>query len=302
MTGTVLILGPSGKIGTHASEAFWNAGWTVRRYERGTDMVAAAQGCDVIVNGLNPPNYHNWSETIPAITRQVIAAAKASGATVIIPGNVYNFGDTPGIWDEDTLQKPVAHKGHIRVQMEQSYRDAGVQTIVLRAGNFIDPNRDGDVFSMVMLRNMAKGKLTRMGGMEARQAYTYLPDWARAAEALACQRRELAKFEDVPFPGHAFTTTELKARLEDMLGRELRVSAFPWWIMTVLSPVWELARELREMRYLFETSHALGHAKFDRLLPGFVHSDPDVVIRAGLAPDVHPNQPMRTGGQAIAAE
>ncbi len=38
MGGTVLILGGSGKIGQHASRAFAAAGWTVRRWTRGTDM------------------------------------------------------------------------------------------------------------------------------------------------------------------------------------------------------------------------------------------------------------------------
>lgn len=59
MTGTVLVLGASGSFGSHAAREFAAAGWQVRRYQRGTDMVAAAQGADVIVNGLNPPNYHN---------------------------------------------------------------------------------------------------------------------------------------------------------------------------------------------------------------------------------------------------
>ena len=44
-------------------------------------------GADVIDNGLNPPNYHNWAKLIPQITADVIAAAKASGATVLLPGN-----------------------------------------------------------------------------------------------------------------------------------------------------------------------------------------------------------------------
>ena len=76
MTGTVLILGASGKIGQHAATAFSNAGWAVRKFNRKTDnMSKSAMGADVIVNGLNPPNYHNWAEIIPAITKQVIAAA-----------------------------------------------------------------------------------------------------------------------------------------------------------------------------------------------------------------------------------
>jgi len=92
MTQIVLILGANGKIGSHAAEAFWNAGWQVRRYSRETDdITAAAMGADVIVNGLNPPHYHNWSGIIPRITRDVIAVARTSEATVILPGNYLQF-------------------------------------------------------------------------------------------------------------------------------------------------------------------------------------------------------------------
>ena len=126
MTGTVLILGPSGKIGSHAARAFDAAGWEVRRYRRGTDMTSAAQGVDVIVNGLNPPNYHDWARQIPAITAQVIAAARASGATVIVPGNVYVYGTAPGPWSETTAYAATTRKGRIRTEMERAYRDSGL--------------------------------------------------------------------------------------------------------------------------------------------------------------------------------
>ena len=45
-----------------------SAGWQVTRFRRGGDMKAAAMGMDVIVNGLNPPMYHDWARLIPAIT------------------------------------------------------------------------------------------------------------------------------------------------------------------------------------------------------------------------------------------
>lgn len=164
MTQTVLILGASGKIGLHAATAFWHAGWKVRLFDRKRDdMVAAAQGVDVIVNGLNPPHYHNWAELIPAITDQVIAAAKASGAMVIIPGNIYTFGNQPGILSAATSQQPNTRKGRIRVDMEAAYRAAGVPTLILRAGNFIDPEGNGDLMSLVVMKAAAKGKLTSLG-------------------------------------------------------------------------------------------------------------------------------------------
>src|SRR5690606_11144032 len=85
MAKQVLILGASGKIGSHSARAFAHAGWSVRNYDREAgNMSAAAEGADVIVNGLNPPAYHDWEHLVPAITEQVIAAARASGATVIL--------------------------------------------------------------------------------------------------------------------------------------------------------------------------------------------------------------------------
>jgi len=302
MTKTVLILGGSGKIGTHAAEAFWNAGWTVRHYTRGTNMAEAAIGADVIVNGLNPPKYNNWARNIPAITTQVIAAAKASGATVIVPGNVYNFGDQGGVWNEATPQRPVTEKGQIRVDMEAAYRAAGVQTIILRAGHFIDPNRDADAYSMLTVSKAGKGIIQALGATDIVQEHTYLPDWARAAVRMAEMRAELATFEDVPFPSHPFTLDTLRDVLSTSLGRPMTFSRFPWPLMAVIAPFSEMIREFRKMRYLSDTSHQLDAAKFKRLVPDFKWTDLETVLLSGLPPDVHPNEAMRTGGEAIAAE
>jgi nucleoside-diphosphate-sugar epimerase len=301
MTGTVLILGPSGKIGTHAACAFAAAGWTVRPYKRGTDMTAAAMGADVIVNGLNPPRYHDWANLIPQITAQVIAAAKASGAMVIIPGNVYNFGSKGGEWSETTPQRPVSRKGQIRADMERTYAASGVQTIVLRAGNFIDPDQNDDIMSLVMMRDIRKGKITNGGDPDAMQAYCYLPDWARAALALAEMRADLAIFEDIPFPGHSFTVNELRATVEKALDRPVRLTLLPWTLMRLLSPVWELAREMAEMRYLWSTSHTLSAAKFNRLLPDFCPTPLGQVMLAGLPADIHPDKVVRPGQKPVLA-
>ena len=298
MTGTVLILGGNGKIGHHSAQAFSTAGWEVRRYRRGTDMTAAAMGADVIVNGLNPPNYHNWAKLIPAITEQVIAAATASGATVILPGNVYHFGSEGGVWSEDTPQRPISRKGRIRMQMEARYRDSGVRTIVLRAGNFIDPDGNDDIMRAFLLRDIAKGRIIRGGGADVMQAWCYLPDWARAAVDLAGKRDSLARFEDIPFPGHSFTMTELQHCLEVHLGRPLKLSRFPWGLMRLVAPFWELARELGEMRYLWDTPHQLSGAKFDRILPGFQQTSLEQVMLAGLPATMRQVSPGRSRAQA----
>lgn len=302
MSKTVLILGASGKIGQNAAHAFANAGWNVRNYDRkSNDMTAAARGVELIVNGLNPPNYHNWAKTVPEITKQVIAAAKASGATVIIPGNVYNFGNTPGVWSETTPQRPNSVKGRLRVDMEKAYRASGVQTIVLRAGNFIDPDRDDDMMDLLYFRAIKKGKLTAAGRPDALQAMCFLPDWAKAAVLLAEKRSELASFEDIPFPGHSFTVLELQDALQDQLGRSIKITNFPWRMFAMLAPFWELAREMNEMRYLWNTPHQLSGEKFSRLLPDFVPTDMRRVMLASLPDDMQPNKTARGPSQINAS-
>ena len=297
MAKTALILGASGKIGTHAARALETRGWAIRRFDRKTgDMTHAAQGCALIVNGLNPPNYHDWAGIIPAITAQVIAAARASGASVLIPGNVYHFGNRPGEWSEKTPPNPCSRKGQIRLDMEHTYRESGVQTIVLRAGDFIDPDHNGDTMSLVLLRGLKRGRITAPGPTGIEHAYTYLPDWAEAAARLADMRAELGRFEDIPFGDHCFTLETLKAGLERELGRPLSFARFPWWAMRLAGPFWELARELREMRYLWQVPHRLSTQRLRALLPDFEPTPLEEVIRAALPSDIHPDKPVAAGG------
>ncbi|MEM9188745.1 MAG: epimerase [Myxococcota bacterium] len=282
MTKSVLILGSSGRTGRHASRAFKAAGWEVRRFQRNVDDPSTASaGCQVIVNGMNPPHYHAWDRIVPEITELALTAARASGATVLLPGNVYNFGAEGGVWSEDTPHRPCTRKGRIRVEMEEAYRESGVRTIVLRAGNFIDPARQGDIMSY-LLKDFRKGRVTRLGPSHIPQAWAYLPDWAHAAVGLAEQRDTLSTFEDVPFPGHTFSYEDLRRALEPISDRPLRLSPFPWWLMKLASPVWELGREMSEMRYLSDTPHELSGKKFSQLLPEFEATTLSTVMTAAL--------------------
>ncbi|NBD31008.1 MAG: NmrA family NAD(P)-binding protein [Alphaproteobacteria bacterium] len=296
---TVLVLGATGRIGRHATEAFADAGWTVRPYTRGTDMTKAAMGADVIVNGLNPPAYHNWAQLIPQITRQVIDAAQAGDATVILPGNVYNFGDTPGTWSETTPQRPVSRKGRIRKEMEAAYRAADIRTIVLRAGSFIDPAGQGDAMAELHMRSIRAGKLTAAGDPDCLHTFCYLPDWGRAAVMLAERRAQLGRFEDIPFPGHAFTIRDLQVMLEAETGRTYRITSFPWMMLRLAAPFWELARELLEMRYLWNTDHRLSDEKLALHLPDFRASDMRTAMLAGLPDDIHPDKAVRPGREPV---
>ena len=295
MTNTVLILGASGRFGSHCSTAFQKAGWTTRVFQRGTDMSDAARGCDLIVNGLNPPNYQNWDTEIPRITRDVLAAAKASGATILIPGNVYNFGTQPGPWSAATPQKTHTKKGNIRIEMEAMYRAAsqeGIRTILLRAGDFIDTKGSGGFFDLVIAKPAAKGRISYPGRRDIPHAWAYLPDIARAAVALAERRADLPAYADIPFEGWTLTGDDLAVAVGAAIGKPMQAAKMSWLPIRIASPFWRLGRELLEMRYLWDHPHGLDGAAFEAIVPDFTPTHLQTAIASALPADVHPDKAM----------
>ncbi len=291
MTQKVLIAGASGRFGSHARKAFEAADWEVRVFDRKTETLEmAAQGVDVIVNALNPQDYKDWDTEIPRITSEVIAAAKESGATVIIPGNVYNYGVAPAPWSSRTPQVACSRKGQVRIDMEAAYRASGVQVINLRSGDFIDEGVTGTWFDLVILKSMKAGKFVYPGNPDIPHAWGYLPDLGRATVALAERRDRLETFSDIAFPGYRASGREIMAAVEKLSGRSLKLSFMPWWALRIASPFWRMGRELVEMRYLWDHPHWLDGADFSEALPEFVGTDLLTAVASALPVDVEPDK------------
>ena len=293
MTGTVLILGSNGRFGRHAAEAFWNNAWTIRTFDRALDDLGeAARGADVIVNAWNPP-YTQWAREVPEMTTRVIEAAKASGATVILPGNVYVFGEGAGpVLGADTPHGAMNPLGRIRIEMEAAYRASCVQTIVLRAGDFIDTEPSGNWFDKVITDRADKGRFAYPGALDQDHAWAYLPDLAEAAARLAAIRDQLEAFVDVPFPGYTLTGRVLGDLTAEAMGRPLAIRPMGWVPIQLARPFWSMAKHLLEMRYLWSMPHRLDGARIDALLPHFRATDPVEALRRATRHKINPNQPV----------
>ena len=124
----VLVLGATGGIGGEVAPQLSAAGWEVCALTRDVDrarsqnaaftwvegdalnrdaVLAAARGCAVIVHGVYPPGYRNWAEQVLPMIDNTIAAALVEGATIVLPGTVYNYGpDAFPVLHEDSPQHP----------------------------------------------------------------------------------------------------------------------------------------------------------------------------------------------------
>ena len=120
------------------------------------DVLAAAQGCSVIVHAVNPPGYRRWAELVLPMLDNTIAAATARGATIVLPGTVYNYGpDVFPLLAETAPQQPVTRKGAIRVALEQRLQAAtqlGARVLIVRAGDFFGPQAGNSWFAQGLVK------------------------------------------------------------------------------------------------------------------------------------------------------
>ncbi len=302
MAQSVLVVGAGGRFGRAAAQAFLDAGWEVHAATRngsgappgvighacdataGEALAAQARGRDLIVHAANAP-YPDWSRAVPAFTRATLAAARASGATVLVPGNVYVFGSRlPPLLGPGTPHRADTRKGRLLAEMEAAFREAApeVQTIVLRCGDFLETEKSGNWFDAVMATKLGRGRFVYPGRRDVAHAWAWLPDAARAGAALAERRADLPAFADIPFPGLAPTGDEMIAGLKRALGRGFRVARFPWPLVRLGAPFNPMYRELAEMRYLWDVPHRLDPAPLAAALPDFAPT-PEAAIYSELA-------------------
>jgi nucleoside-diphosphate-sugar epimerase len=320
---TVLVLGANGRLGAVAVQAFADAGWHVLAQLRRAPsaalpagaqalplpmhdiqgLVKAAAGARVVLHAINPP-YSRWQAELLPLAGQGMDIATALGARFLLPGNVYNFGDTmPAALREDTPQHPNTSKGALRCTLEMNLlarcSDSGpgkrLQATVIRAGDFFGAGR-GSWMDLVIAKGLSQGKLVYPGPLDVPHAWAYLPDLA-AAFVAAASRSQAPDFESLHFAGHAWTGQHVLDGIEAAatgLGLApaggFRRAGFPWRVIALgswLVPAW---RGVHEMRYLWQVPHALdGHA-MQRAIGATAHTPIAQALRATLL-NLHP-QPL----------
>jgi nucleoside-diphosphate-sugar epimerase len=283
MSARILVLGAAGRLGQKAAEAFRDAGWIVTSLVRpggaarapaDTEVLEinaldhagvgkAARGADVVLHALNPP-YTDWSRLALPLAYSAVAAAETAGATLLFPGNLYNYGSPlPPIIDENTPMRPSSRKGQLRVAIEDRMMEAaerGVRTIVLRAGDFYGGSA-GSWFDLVLVKEIGQRRITYPGPLEVTHEWAYLPDVASALLRLASVREALPRFASFDFPGHAITGRELTAAIARAMPGSLEIKRMTWWLIHALRPVVPLCRELSEIAYLWNEPHRIDGRK-----------------------------------------
>ncbi len=315
MTGknSALVLGATGGIGGEVARQLLAAGWDVRALKRGAQLAtenrdgitwirgdamnreevfAAAVGCAVIVHAVNPPGYRRWAELVLPMLDNTIAAATAHGATIVLPGTVYNYGPNAfPVLKEDSPQQPQTQKGVIRVELEERLRSAttyGCRVIIVRAGDFFGPRLGNSWFSQGLVKpKLAVTTVNLPGAKNVGHQWSYLPDVARTMVQLLEHRDSLEPFASFHMAGHwdADGTQIAEAIRRAVVRRDgapPKLRAFPWWLVTLASPFVATFRELREMRYLWNEPIRMSNTRLTAILGDEPHTPLDEAVEATL--------------------
>jgi nucleoside-diphosphate-sugar epimerase len=310
---TVLILGAAGRLGSAAVQAFASAGWRVLAQQRKrtplpvgathlplalddtAGLAARAAGAQVVVYGINPL-YDRWDAELLPLARQGMDLAEALGATLLLPGNVYNYGpELPPVLRAETPQPGGTPKGLQRCAMEAELRErtAGgrMKAVVIRAGDFYGQGQ-GSWLDQAIVKDIAKGKLAYPGPLDLPHAWAYLPDLARAFVAVADRslRAETPRFEDLLFAGHTLTGQQLLTHIKAAATERgllpaggWRVSTLPWGVIRAIGLFKPLMRELARMSYLWRRPHAIDGSSLEQAVGTLSSTPPAQAMRQALA-------------------
>lgn len=309
----VLVLGATGGIGGEVARQLKAAGWEVCALTRDVDkarsqqpgfawlkgdalkreeVIAAARGCAVIVHAVNPPGYRNWAEQVLPMIDNTIAAAIVEGATIVLPGTVYNFGpDAFPVLREDSPQHPQTRKGAIRVQLEQRLLHAsrqGARVLIVRAGDFFGAQAANSWFSQGLVKpGKPVSTVSYPGARGVAHQWAYLPDVARTMVALLERRASLDAFACFHMAGHIDRDgMQMVQAIQRVVlrrtGQQPSVGSFPWWLLKLAAPFVVTFREVQEMRYLWQTPLSMDNQRLVEVLGSEPHTPLEHAVEATL--------------------
>ncbi len=300
----VLVMGISGTFGRHVAKALLEHGYDVSAMMRNPErlppelngvaviqgdvqdkqsVAASCLGMDIVIYGVNPPNY-DWHHTAIAYLGHVIEVAEQQQLTIVFPANVYVFDPADGpCFDEFSILRPRSQLGQIRHTMESHLKRAssrGATVIMLRMGDFIAPDAHSSWFYRLLKQHNKGWTLTSPGPVNLKHGWCYVPDAAEVIAQLLNRQDALPNFSLFHMPGLQLSMQEIATALTRVSGKAVKIQTFPWRLIRLASPFSTACRGILQMRYLWQEELVLSGDKLRGLLG---HNLPETEIHTILS-------------------
>lgn len=217
-------------------------------------LTAAATGCDVLYNCVNPA-YHRWSTDWPPVATALLDAAERTGAVLVTMSNLYGYGPVDAPITETTPLAATGTKGRVRVAMWKQaltrHQAGRVRVTEARASDFVGPRvTDGGYLGARVVPAVLRGKGVQcIGAPDVPHSWTAICDVADALVVLGSDERAWGRAWHVP-TAPPVTFREAVHGLCAAAGvPPVKVSRVPHLALRAAGLVSPLVRELEETRH-----------------------------------------------------
>ncbi|AJT42799.1 NAD-dependent epimerase/dehydratase family protein [Psychromicrobium lacuslunae] len=221
----------------------------------GQALSEAVKGAETLFICTNPP-YHTWAAEWPPIGRAAIAAARSTGARLVLMGNLYPHGIPSGPMTAQTPFHPEDTKGQIRadlwLEMLHAHERGEIQAAEVRASDYFGPGAGenahlGDRFFGPLLA----GKTAQVVGNPAlKHSWAFLPDIARTLVAVARDEDAFGRAWVTPHASHD-SRNSIADQVAEISGRRGKLSPIPGWLLRGLGLFNPRMREVAASSYQF---------------------------------------------------
>jgi nucleoside-diphosphate-sugar epimerase len=233
---------------------------------------------DFIFHGINYP-YDKWFGNMDTVTKKVIDAAAQAHATIVFPGNVYNFGNTSEPIREDSRPQPCTRKGQLRVELESMLEEAAnagkCRVINVRLPDFWGPNVLNEGVKPIF-ENALNGKaLPWLVNADIPHQAVYTKDAAEITVRLMLREANRTDAGDDAYQVWNYGGTTVPSirswfgKINALTGKPLKIQLYSRFMVSLLGLFMPVLREVKEMLYLYENTILLDDRKVLALFPDF---------------------------------
>jgi nucleoside-diphosphate-sugar epimerase len=277
----------AGQVGSQLAARLLAAGKQVRVVRRsaapparGTELrvgdagdkafaVEAAAGAEAVYHCINPAySTAEWARLVPLYAENLIEAAGAAGARLVVLDNLYMLGRPNGKpLNEHTPMNPSSRKGEIRARaagmVADAHRRGTVRATTARASDYYGPEGRLTQFGSFFWRPALSGGVGRLVvPLDAVHTYHYIPDVADGLQALGCADDDVEGGWWMLPCQPAGTARQLIGRFAAALGRPLRSADIPALIVKAMGLFMPVLREMDEMRYQWAEPFVCDDSRF----------------------------------------
>ncbi|MGA5823197.1 NAD-dependent epimerase/dehydratase family protein [Kitasatospora sp. NPDC094028] len=232
-------------------------------------LTGAARGA-VAIHGCAAPPLTQWGTQWPALTQALCTAAEASGAVLVMLGNLYGYGPVTGPITEDLPPAATGVKGRARAagwQHALALHEAGrIRAVEVRASDFFGPGvTTGGHLAARVIPELLKGNrsVTALGDPHAPHSWTYLPDVARTLVETAGHEQAWGRAWHTPTAPATSLRTMLDLLTTETATTPVTVRRLPRAVLATAGLFSPLLRELREVRYQFDSPFIMDSSAYE---------------------------------------